>query len=158
MPGRKGQRSGGHNAKTTEQHLADGTYQACRHGDRIDNEQAEGTPIKPDELDEIESQLWDEMVAYLPDAVIGRADTMALRELCRWYSLYRNAFAAWQCDPLDKDSRLAASASWDRFWRIARDFGVTPVERTRLQLKPGDGGGDNPSEKSPHLRLLEMRG
>ena len=141
MAGKKGQRSGGHNAKTTEQHLADGTYQKCRHGSRADhpdNQPELGPPVKPDGLDPIEAEVWDDVAGHLPDGCVHRGDSLALREACRWYYTYRRSMQLLEDDPLDKDARLTATACWDRFWRIARDFGATPVERTRLQAPPGD--------------------
>lgn len=152
MAGRKGQRSGGHNAKTTAQHKADGTFQKCRHAVRLDNEETEGKPVKPADLNQVQNAVWDEVVRYLPDGCVGRIDTVALREMCRWYDLYANAMSAWECDPLDKDARLAASAAWDRFWRIVQDFGATPVARTRLQLKNTDPN----KEQSPMQALLDL--
>ena len=154
MAGRKGQRSGGHNAKTTAQHEADGTSQKCRHGERADNEPAKGKPERPSDLDDVEQALWDEVVTYLPDGCVGRVDTTALREMCRWFALYRNAMGLFSSDPLDKDARLAATAAWDRFWRIAQDFGATPVARTRLQSGDDSDGKDKP--KGPMQEMYEL--
>lgn len=156
MAGRKGQRSGGHNAKTTEQHIADGTFQKVRHGKRADNKPAIGKPEKPPELNEVESAVWDQMVTYLPDGTLGRVDSVALREMCRWYAVYCEAMQLLAADPINKDARLSATACWDRFWRIASDFGATPVARTRLQL---DSGG-KPKDENPIAalhKLLESR-
>lgn len=156
MAGKKGQRSGGHNAKTSAEHERDGTYRKHRHENRADKKAAIGKPAKPADLDDIESLVWDEVASYLPDGCVGRGDTMALREMCRWYSVYRNAMAAIECNPLDKDARLSATAYWDRFWRIAKDYGATPVERTRLQQQ--SGGESDPGDPMASLRkLLESR-
>lgn len=144
MPGRKGQRSGGHNAKTTAEHHRDGTFQKCRHEKRADNGDAKGYPEKPANLTKIQSKLWDEMVGFLPDGVVGGADTMALRELCNWYQQYISAMELWKECPIDKHARLSACAAWDRFWRIAQEFGCSPVARTRLQQHEGDGEKANP--------------
>lgn len=161
MPGRKGQRSGGHNAKTTAQHKADGTYQPCRHSERADNAAAIGKPEKPDWLSEQQNAIWDEVVDYLPDGCVGRADTVVLREMVRIYEIYTLSMALWQQMPIDKDARLAATAAWDRFWRIVQDFGGTPVARTRLQSGKSAAAGDEdntPRGDDPHAVLLQMRG
>lgn len=138
MAGRKGQRSGGHNAKTTEQHKIDGTFQKCRHEKRADNLPAKGQPEKPDDLSEVEELVWSEMCNHLPAASIGRADTIMLREAARWYGIYFECMRLLRGDPIDKDLMGATDKAWKNFERIARDFGVTPVGRTRLELSAED--------------------
>ena len=157
MAGRKGQRSGGHNAKTTEQHKADGTYQKCRHEKRVDNAPAKGKPVKPSDLGSVESSVWDEVVSFLPETTTGRVDTIALREMCQWYGVYRKCIHIMQSDPLDRDARAGATACWDRFWRIAQDFGATPVSRARLQVptEPQKSPAGSPMEDLH--KLLESR-
>ena len=159
MAGRKGQRSGGHNAKTTQQHKTDGTYQPVRHAKRVDNKPTEGSPRKPRGLSKVASAFWDETVGHLPDGCVGRGDSMALAEMCRWYELYRECMVLLDENPIDRDARAAATAYWDRVWRIAKDFGVTPVERTRLQDPKGDDDDtEDAKKKAEFQRLAANRG
>ena len=90
-------------------------------------------------------------LSFFPDGVVGGADTIALREMCRWYRQYNEAMDCWRKQPLDKDARLSATAAWDRFWAIAKDFGCTPVSRARLQIHDDDDKADDPLAG---LRLL----
>lgn len=158
MAGVKGQRSGGHNAKTTAEHIAQGTYQKCRHGDRLDNQPADGEPIKPAGLSQYESDVWDEMVGYLPAAAVGLADTVMLREAARWYGIYTRCMELLQADPIDRDLMLSTDKAWKNFDRIACQFGATPIARARLQLKPGgDVDEDSATGKGPLAQLYQSR-
>ena len=157
MAGQKGQRSGGHNAKTTAQHIEDGTYQAIRHSSRADAEVAIGNPQKPAGLDDIESSLWDDLTDFLPDGCLGGADTVALREMCQWYGVYRKSMQSFSDDPLDKDARMATCATWDRFWRIAQDFGATPVARARLQIGGDSGASEGNEPVDRYASIMQHR-
>ena len=158
MAGRKGQRSGGHNAKTTAQHEADGTYQPCRHNNRADVEPAKGAPTMPRGLTQDQKKLWKEVIEYLPPGCVGALDNAALRSLVEMYAIYQNAMRKWKRNVLDKNARFAAKDAFDRFWKIAQDFGMSPVARSRLQIgQPSDGNEESSDSKESHAILLKMR-
>jgi len=63
MPGVKGQRSGGRNAKTVKQHQLDGTHRADRHGGGFANPDPPlGDTPKPEYLDGEASAEWDRTI------------------------------------------------------------------------------------------------
>lgn len=65
MAGVKGQRSGGHNAKTPDQHRTDGTYRPDRHGESEGPEPPQGLPKPPKALSKGAKAEWDRMVKRL---------------------------------------------------------------------------------------------
>ena len=160
MAGRKGQRSGGHNAKTTAELQASGTYKPHRHAGRVDNVPTPGTPTMPEGLTKEQESLWSEVVDLLPDGCVGSLDNAALCSMLEWYGLYRTAMRKLKRDSLNKEARYAAKDAFDRFWRVAQDFGLSPVARARLQVEPGEPKPkrEEPSgSDEPHAVLLKMR-
>jgi len=106
MAGRKGQRSGGHNKKSAEDHVADGTFQPCRHENA--SQSAGGF-----------------------DRALSVVGTDAAGEMQRLYGIYRKSATAWDNDPTDKEARLSATAALDRFLRIAGEVArEEPPEET----------------------------
>lgn len=68
MPGVKGQRSGGHNAKTVEQHSLEGTYRVDRHGGVTNPTPAVGAPTPPVRLTGAALQEWKRMLELLKNS------------------------------------------------------------------------------------------
>ena len=145
MPGVKGQRSGGHNKKTAEEHLAQGTTQRCRESSYAATVPAEGKLIKPTSLDEYGEELWA-FVERLPSGSAGLVDSVPLQEMCRWYSLYRRLESAWSDDPLDKEARLGCSAAFDRFKKILDCYPFDMQSRSRLNVPQEEPKKSDPFE------------
>ena len=154
MPGRKGQRSGGHNRKTAEEHAAQGTTQRCRESGYASTEPQDGRPTKPAELDEYGRQLW-QAVDMLDGNRVGAIDTTAIAEMCRWYSLYRKLQKLWEDDPCDKEARLGCTAAFDRFKRIFDCYPFDPISRSRLDV-PSAAEEDKTTDMLGQLQ--QMRG
>ena len=133
MPGNH--RSGKH-PKPTAEHIAAGTYQRCRHGNRMDAAGPVGRPTKPRKLAKDAARLWDAVVDYLAGrGVVDVIDATELEMMCRLWGLTRAAMAAAEKDPADKDARIAATSYAARFEAVASRFGMTPVDRARLTMK-----------------------
>ena len=133
MPGNH--RSGGQ-PKLTAEHKAAGTYQPCRHGNRLDNVVTSERPTKPEGLSPDSSKLWDEVVDYLLGKnVVDVIDATELEMMCRLWGLTRAALVAAEKNPVDKDCRIAACSYAARFEAVASRFGMTPVDRSRLTMR-----------------------
>lgn len=142
MPGNH--RSGKH-PKPTAEHKAAGTYQPCRHANRLDNA-AGGRPTKPRKLAKDAARLWDIIVDYLDGrGVVDVIDATELEMLCRLWGLTRMALTAAERDPTDKDARIAATSYAARFEAVASRFGMSPVDRARLTMRAAETPADDKS-------------
>lgn len=130
--------SGGHNRKSTEDLLTGGGFRSTRHADRLDaNQSPPGKPRKPRGLGQYGKQVWDDVVKSLPDSVLGTIDSTVLAEMCRWYQDYRTA-----------ESFSVRCKCWDKFHRIALDYGMTPSARAAMRVPLPD------KEANPVIELM----
>src|SRR5688500_2811144 len=117
-----------------------GKFRADRHGERADVSPPSGAPVRPVDMDETESSLWDQVV---PDLVrrglVGESDTAELRRMVELWSLYRKALALAKQDPVDKEIRCAVTGYGLAFGKIAGKFGLTTQDRASLKLPKADG-------------------
>ena len=143
MPGVKG-RSGGKNRKPTAALKKEGGYRESRHGGRADAVCNVGNLKKPDNITDMQSELWDAVVETLPKGLLGKIDSPMLLGLVRWYEVYSRAMTILEQDPSDTDAMNQAGKAWDRFWRTASEFGIGPSNRARLQAPPQDTNDENP--------------
>lgn len=112
-----------------------GTFRRDRHSKRTDTLPAT-RPAKPRGLPPDASRLWDILVPWLLDSGIVQAvDRYELETLCRFWGLARAAMTAAEADPIDKLARTAATQYTAAFGKLAAKFGLTPSDRTRLELK-----------------------
>ena len=131
-------------AKTTAALKAAGTYRADRHAGRMDA--APGSPIPRADLDDEKRELFAQIVENLPKSLVSELDSAALGMICDLYAIYRDAERIWRADLLDTDARLAACSAFDRFWKVAMQFGLTPGFRARL-IVPADPEDDEPFDQ-----------
>ena len=114
--------------KSLGQHVVDGTYRPNRHDGHCEVV-ARGKPIKPDDLSKEEEWLWQLVVNDRCAAI----DTAQLRQLCRaWHCLVAAGNAARE-DPLHKEHRIAFCQYSAAFDKLAQQFGLSPVSRTRIK-------------------------
>lgn len=86
MAGVKGQRSGGHNAKSREELERVGTYRKDRH-EQLAPEPPPGTPQPPLPLDEPSQAEWDRMIARLTASrALSIVDDGVLYQYCRLFA------------------------------------------------------------------------
>jgi len=96
---------------------------------------AEGVPILPAGLCEVAAAHWATVTGNIHGwGIATRADSEALEQLCRYWALWRAAVSVAELDPIDKDARIAATAYGDQWRKIAVEFGLTPVARTRIAI------------------------
>ena len=133
--------------KPLEQHKADGTYRADRHGGVVsaDEVAGSGSPQMPTTFKGHAKSCWNSVVKLLVDAKIARAiDTPHLVAMCEWWARYRTV-----SDAIDKvdpgvDPMLycrlegVAVKAWSMFSRIAGRFGMTPADRASLRVDIGE--------------------
>lgn len=128
----------GRSRKPTEQHRLDGTYRADRHGPIADEAEGLAPPEKPDGMNTIAGEFWDEIVR-LKAGVVRAADGPQLAQLCSWWALWQLAELAlvdYEIGSLPYNRTLAAvSTASQNFDRIAKRFGLTPADRAGLQAE-----------------------
>lgn len=87
MPGVKGQRSGGHNAKTSQQHKLEGTFQRVRHAGSRGPDKVEGIPTSPKPLEGDAAEEWDRMVTSMTRAgTLSANDGAILYQYCKVFA------------------------------------------------------------------------
>ena len=124
------------------------TYRPAEHRDRCD-ELYGGDPQMPRNLDPDAEKMWHQLLEATPAGVLAAADTSMLSGLVRWWSIWKSADAKVQ-ETADGDIKLhrncvlLAGHAWDRFARLAMDFGLTPTARTKLKASGNAGDLDDP--------------
>jgi P27 family predicted phage terminase small subunit len=87
MAGIRGQRSGGRNAKSTQEHELGGTFRRDRHGDGESITAPAGVPTPPVELEGEALAEWDRMVDRLQQTrALSTTDDAVLYQFVRLYS------------------------------------------------------------------------
>lgn len=87
MPGVKGQRSGGHNAKTAQQHRLEGTFQRVRHAGTSGPDVVSGIPVPSKPLEGEAAEEWDRMIVYLTrSGTLSANDGAILYQYCRVFA------------------------------------------------------------------------
>ena len=137
----------GRNRKPIGCHLADGTYRADRHRDRLGSEPiADGKPVRPCGMDPTAKKLWDAVVPELVAmGAVAKIDTVMLSEMCRWYSRYREM--ADKPDP-DYHSAVMTVMAWKSFAQVAAKFGLSPSDRAKLRT------GSAAFDDDPLIRMM----
>ena len=127
--------------KSIDQHLRDGTYRADRHGpiatDQLES-QAPPPPAMPGEVVGLAAEFWRRIVGLLGNLIRDR-DAPLLAELCwHWAELQRIKTEIALVTPGTgnyRDLLIANGICTDKFDRIARRFGMTPVDRAKLKVE-----------------------
>jgi len=112
----------------------------------------EGTPDRPDWLDDDAAKVWDHLVPMLDGmGVLTRIDGNALARYCRLWTRWRKAEAfiddRGEMYPLkDDNGKVKCFAQWPQvamasklalqLTRLEQEFGMTPSARARIQLAP----------------------
>ncbi len=139
------------NRKTTEELKASGGYRKDRHGNRADVSPAPGEPIRPEGMTPGQAQIWDSVLASLPAAAIGEKDESAMVELIETYQRMRDVGALLAENRTDKDNRIAYCAFFDRWLKLAQEFGLTPRSRAAIKVPTG---GEQDEETDTFAELM----
>jgi P27 family predicted phage terminase small subunit len=87
MPGVKGQRSGGHNAKTQREHRLAGTFNTTKHSGYRNPDPVSGIPVSPKKLTGDAAAEWDRMLQRLTESkILSGVDAGALYQYCRLFA------------------------------------------------------------------------
>lgn len=141
--------------KPTAQHIADGTFQPCRHANRADGSYPESFPEMPKGLGAHGQILWGQVVDNTPAAILRKLDTSKLHRLCRLWETWIGLDALISDGDEEKatwDRWLKTGAQWDS---LSREFGVGPVSRARITVPTEAKTGETPM--AALAKLLESR-
>src|ERR1700743_1102074 len=127
--------------KPLEDHVLQGTFREDRHGAESFAFRPDGYAEKPKDLGKLAAWLWDFIVEDLHRKnVATKIDSIKLAEACRWYERYHRYAKAADKKKVDDKSAyrilISAKMCWEKFDQIATAFGLDPVARMRLQIKP----------------------
>lgn len=176
MSGVKGQRSGGHNAKTIARLKLEGTYDPSRHKDIRNPEPPIGAPDPPRPLRGEARAEWDRMVTRLTASkTLSTVDDAVLYRYCQLHAVLEKLQR--ECDALKSTTVRVkkvlkhqtivelrthpAIIQYRQYTNTARqllvEFGLTPAARGRVKLL-GQGAGssdpfdefDEPTTKGTH--------
>lgn len=117
--------------KTTGEHMRDGTYENCRHANRLDAGEMPGTPERPRGLNPSGRWLWDQVTTGLPLQVLGQIDTAALKAACELWQVWTKHKGS--AEP--RELRLGMAAL-KQAQEILKQFGWTPGDRAKIKSPP----------------------
>lgn len=147
----------GNRAKSTQEHLRNGTYREDRHGRHRTPEAPAGTPEKPPYLSEVASAMWDQLAAIMEregrltvnDGPFLEDAAECYAELARWRVAAQrspltqtkvtvdsagNEHREEKPHPAQQQYRLASEA-----WRKKLvEGGLTPTARNRVRVSDQD--------------------
>lgn len=141
---------GGRPPKPVEQHKLDGTYQKCRHENRIKVTTKITTIDPPESLTEDARKVWETVVPCLcKDGLVSQADAPELLEAFTAYGIAQEALKAAMkisggdsiadavayslcLNKAQKDPLREYLLYHERFDKIMWKFGLTPVERNKI--------------------------
>ena len=124
-----------------------GRYENSRHGDRADILYS-GVPAMPAGLGVDGEKLWAMLVENTPDGVLVGVDSALMAGMCRWWSIWKDADAEVAENPC-RNTIITAGHAWTHFSKLAAEFGMGPISRTRIKA-PNAGG----EESDPILALF----
>jgi len=112
------------------------TLEGNRSRSRIPEEvQAEGSPVMPRGMPKVAQTHWRKVTSEVNGwGICKRIDGLALEQMCRYWALWRTAVAAAEKHPLDKEYRQAVVGYGEQWRKLAIEFGLTPVARTRMAI------------------------
>jgi phage terminase small subunit len=150
--------------KSAADHIKAGTYREDRHGPppTTDGVTAESRrlPKKPEDLGEVASAVWDELLPLLADRA-RESDAARLADLCRWR--VRLSQCAEHLDEFEIGTvgfgRVMVSLGIieDKVNNLSRQFGLTP--ESRAKLKPEVSAGPVAAKVPTRPRTkLDMKG
>lgn len=100
-----------------------------------------------------QDRVWETVANRLPEGCLGEIDTASMTEMVAVYGFLQDAKSQLADDPTDKDARIAYSTYFDRWMKLATEFGMTPVARAKLAAPKSQG--DSPLKSL--TSLLESR-
>ena len=144
VPGRSGRRG-----KLTAQHIAEGTYRADRHGERVELAIGSSKPRPMLLLGKDEQELWDMVTGGLPEHVLHEIESPTLTMLVALWSQWKRLWELWQADPLDRELRKSTLEIGAQAQRMFSQFGMSPADRSRIKAA-------QEKKKSPADAIKEM--
>ena len=128
-------------AKTNHQRKEEGSYANHLHGNALEEITDAGLPIPLKELSPLQMQVWNIIVNNTAPEVLNQVDSMMLQGATRWYEKFQywdDAPARMDTDPYKAD--CMASMCWKQFTAACAKFGLSPMDRAKIKLDPGQQG------------------
>ena len=144
----------GRPAKPTVQLRREGTFDTSRHSDRVDDSY-DGVPEKIRGLGKDGLYCYEMITGSTPPNILVHIDSLSLFGLCKWWAEFRD----WErkmSSPVgtEKDMRNAGFA-WDKFSKLASEYGLTPASRTKLRANNSEQSKTAPGD--PLAAMIESR-
>jgi phage terminase small subunit len=137
----------------TDEHKRNGTYRADRHDVKLAAIPfAQGIPEPVEKLTDTARQLWDDVVAQVPERLLSTIDWAAMTQMCRWYGIAADLTSLIAADPLEVKLYAPANMAARNFAMWAQRFGLSPLDRTRVRADQ-----NAKDKKSPLEQLQAMR-
>lgn len=128
----------GRHPKPLMDHIADGTYRADKHGDRVYCEPIGDIGEPPADMPVEGIRYWQETVASLRDS-LGESDRPILEGASRWWVILQRELHEYKNCFDDKDRAKAissAGAASKAFLSFVMRLGASPIDRQRLRGTP----------------------
>jgi len=97
-----------------------------------------GDPVKPANLGEYGSALWDRQVDRLRNqGILSPAWQESLAALCERWQRYQTLVTECRLRDIDDPLWKQCKEAFDDFMKVAREFGLTPASKTSVRTEPG---------------------
>ena len=89
--------------------------------------------------DPVAEYAWRTITESLHPAILKRVDTLMLAAACRWFSIWRATDERLsKGDGNSYKLMIESATAWKAFSQTASRLGLTPGDRTQLQIPPDD--------------------
>ena len=144
---------GGHNKKTTKQHIADGTLQPVRHANRLELPAVSEIPPPPADFDKDHKAKWVEVCTLLHQAeILTKADNDVIRLYVETTLKARQLFKEVRQEGDIIDGKR--NPKWITYVecvtiqkQLFAEFGYTPRARMSLKVQPQEKKPEDPAAK-----------
>ena len=136
MAGYKGRQ--GRKPKLATKHKLDGTFREDRHGNRLESIPFQSASLRlapPESLREDGKRQWQIVLDTLPEFVLKNCDEGKLYQLAFIRQQLNDVQAAIESSPVDTkliQTYIKLSSQYDR---IARQFGLSPIDRAAMKVE-----------------------
>lgn len=135
-----------------------GTEREDRHAERFDDSTMAVGLVKPSDLSDDASRLWDELVPHIEgNGTAKAADRPMVISACQWWARYMEASRRLDspeyadANPVVLNQLLAlAGSAWKNFNTAAGKLGLSPADRAKLAADPKPTVSDFDADISKH--------
>jgi phage terminase small subunit len=103
------------------------------HG-QFDTSEYDGGPIKPKNMPQRQSEVWDEVLSRLPQEALRKCDSYLLFELSGYIVASQHIMSEWLLNPSNATLAKIKNQTTQKIQSLSALFGLSPADRKRIQI------------------------